>query len=102
MPTIINWNELANAQANDEDLKALLTSKTTNLRFQKLTYGVPVREIQCDVSTNNIRPYLPAKFRKQVFDLFHEPAHANGKSCVKMIAQRYVWPRMNKDIMNWA
>ena len=102
MPTIINWNELANARANDEDLKALLTSKTTNLRFKKLTYGVPVREVQCDVSTSNIRPYLPAKFTKQGFDLFHKPVHANGKSRVKMIAQRYVWPRMKKDIVNWA
>lgn len=70
--------------------------------MQKLTFGPEHQALYCDVSANDIRPFVPAKFRRQVFDVFHNLNHPSGKITAQIIEQRYVWPSMRRDIRNWA
>lgn len=102
LPTVIDFNELSQRQAEDRELAQILQSNNTSLKFQKLTYGQNHQAIYCDVSTNDIRPFMPQPFRHQVFDAFHNMSHPTGRVTSKIIAQRYVWPSMNKDITQWA
>lgn len=101
-PPVIDFQELARAQALDEELKALLLDKETSLKLQKLSLGPDRQTVHCDVSSNNIRPFVPESFRQQVFDTFHGLAHPSGRVTNKIIAQRYIWPSMNRDITRWA
>lgn len=102
LANVIDFSALADAQAQDAELQKLRMDNTTSLKLQKLTFGTQRQEIYCDVSQNDIRPYVPLKFRQQVFDTFHGLSHPGGKSTCKLIGQRYVWQSMSKDITQMA
>ena len=58
--------------------------------------------ILCEVSTGVNRPFVPEKLRQQVFDALHYISHPGARAKQKLIATRFVWPNMNKDICAWA
>ena len=101
-PTVIEPDELANEQENDAELQALLNSKTTALKLKKLTPTGTDTAIWCDVSTNNIRPYVPPRFRREIFNRYHEYAHPSGRATYKLVRNRFVWPVMERSIKEWA
>lgn len=102
LPTTIDFEELADAQDRDDELKTFLQDKDTGLRLQRLTFGPDHTGIYCDVSTNDIRPFVPGPLRRKIYDTFHNLNHPSGRITTKVVAQRYVWPSMNKDITKWA
>lgn len=102
LPTTIDFEELALAQEHDDELKNFLQDKESSLRLQRLTFGPDHQGIYCDVSTDDIRPFVPEPLRRRVYDTFHNLNHPSGRITTKVIAQRYVWPSMNRDITKWA
>ncbi|UYV73826.1 K02A2.6-like, partial [Cordylochernes scorpioides] len=98
--TTIDYEEIAKEQTGDSELQNLI-SKNTSLKFKQcpLQSG---KLLWCDVSTNNIRPFIPIKFRMMVFRNFHELSHPGIKATTKQLTSRYIWPNMNKDIRKWA
>ena len=56
----------------------------------------------CDTSTGTPRPLLPPAFRRQAFDALHSLAHPGTRASRKLVASRFVWPAMNKDVAEWA
>lgn len=97
----LDWEKLALAQTSDPELQEILKNNKTSLKLQKLTFGTPGQTIYCDVS-HEIRPFIPKKFRQAVFDSFHQLSHPSGKATAQLVCQRYVWPSMHKDIVQWA
>ncbi|KMQ88783.1 gag-pol protein [Lasius niger] len=81
IPSIINFEELAKTQLEDEELNGLLKDNQSSLKLQKRAF---------------------AKLRRQVFDVFHNLNHSSGKITTKVISQRYIWLSMKKDIRDWA
>ncbi|UYV76853.1 hypothetical protein LAZ67_14002205 [Cordylochernes scorpioides] len=98
--TTIDYEEIAKEQTGDSELQNLI-SKNTSLKFKQcpLQSG---KLLWCDVSTNNIRPFIPIKFRMMVFRNFHELSHPGIKATTKQLTSRFIWPNMNKDIRKWA
>ena len=101
MPTVINLAALVEAQSSDEELAALMKDPNSSLAFRKLTHGQDNAGIFCDVSTTDIRPFVPAAFRRQIFDTFHGQSHPSARATVKLVCQRYVWPSMN-SVTQWT
>ena len=62
----INYKELSADQALDTEFTRLRHSKSSTINFQLLK-AFDNNVIWCDVSTGHTRPYITAKFRKQVF-----------------------------------
>nr|VZI02723.1 unnamed protein product [Spirometra erinaceieuropaei] len=58
--------------------------------------------ILCDVSTPFHRPFVPASMRRAVFQTLHELSHPGIRASQKLLAERFVWPGMNKDVKAWA
>ena len=56
----------------------------------------------CDVSTDKTRPIVPESLRRQVFDSIHSLSHPGVRASIKLIADRYTWSGMKKDIRNWV
>jgi hypothetical protein len=48
------------------------------------------------------RPYIPASLRLQVFRSIHDLSHPGTKTTAKLIAQRFVWPDIQRDCRTWA
>jgi hypothetical protein len=53
--------------------------------------------IYCDASAGKSRPYIPAPLRLQMFESVHNLSHPGTKITAKLIAQRFVWPSVQKD-----
>jgi len=98
MPTIVTTKELAQAQQTDEELKNLLQNETQLFQQKKLSIDNSDVVIYCDVSTKEIRFYVPRNLRRRIFNVTHGLAHPSGRVTRRVIGQRFVWPEMNRNI----
>ena len=94
----VDFTTLATDQETDVELQQLRSSSTTALQLQLITApGSPV-SLWCDVSTGTSRPYVTPAFRQSVFESVHHLAHPGTRATHKLIANRFVWSGMGKDI----
>ena len=97
----INYKDLSTDQALDTEFTRLRHSKSSTMNF-KLLKSFDNNLIGCDVSTGHIRPYVTAKFRKQVFSNLHRLGHPSHRATKPLINTRFVWHGMNIDIAEWS
>ncbi|KAG5887224.1 hypothetical protein JTB14_010805 [Gonioctena quinquepunctata] len=88
-------------QSNATQLQKLL-HRNTSLVLKKMNIPDTNFNITCDISTNNIRPYVPESFRKEIFNKIHSMSHPGVKATLKMIKDKFVWMNMNKHIKKWV
>ncbi len=100
-PSLINFNDLAEAQLTDADLQSLKTN-SSSLKFQDTLLPNSTKRITCDVSTDTHRPYVPKDFRHAVFLSLHELSHPGIRATQQLVTSRYVWPLMNKEVRQWT
>ncbi|GFX22040.1 hypothetical protein TNCV_4857081 [Trichonephila clavipes] len=91
----INFEEIAEEQTTDEELQQLLHKNSLKFKPSTLPSG---KKLWCDISTQKIRPYIPQKFRFQIFQLIHGLAHPGIKSTVKLMTEKYVWTDIKKQV----
>lgn len=91
---------LAKEQADDEELREMQSSSSLKL----VKFNIPGTNISifCDSSTGKIRPYLTPSFRRPYFDQLHNLSHPGARATARLVAERFVWPNMNKDCRSWA
>ncbi|BHF62288.1 hypothetical protein SprV_0200527000 [Sparganum proliferum] len=92
--------KLADLQTADESIADLRTSTTVQLRDAPLPASPGT--ILCDWSTGTPRPVVPLSYRKTVFEHFHSLSHPGIRASRKLIAARFIWPKMNSDIALWT
>lgn len=100
MPVSLENSKLQQKQKEDDELRTLLQN-TTSLRLQKLALDNNIT-LYCEIANGSIRPYIPKSLRRLVFNSIHGLALPNGRATARQISQRYVWPGMRKDILEWA
>ena len=97
----IDYAAMARAQTQDTDVQA----------FQTAITGLTIRPIQihnsgsvllCDVSLGHPRPIVSRTFQRQVFEAIHNLAHPGRKSTVKLVANKFVWHGVKKQVNKWA
>lgn len=60
------------------------------------------KELLCDVSTPHPRPFIPTKFRRNIFDTLHNISHPGIKSTLRLVKSRYFWPNIDKEVRQWS
>ncbi|CAH8453126.1 unnamed protein product [Heterobilharzia americana] len=96
----IDLVELARRQKEDLELHHELSSTTLKLRLCPV--GSDKDAILCDVSASQPRPIVPKSCRRNVFNTLHKLSHPGVRATIRLIAQRFCWPGMNKDVKEWA
>lgn len=103
LPTPINYEVVAADQESDEELQMLLKSKSTSLRLEKKLVGKSSRALYCDTSLmNSVRPYIPKTHRRAILEQLHGISHLGVRATQKLIASRFVWPSMKKEIAKFV
>jgi len=102
MPIVVSTEDLATHQKEDEELKSILNSNSSSLDLKELRCGNDDTTLYCDISGNDIRPYVPQCLRRQIFNVVHSVAHPSIRTTQKLLARRFVWPSMRKDIAQWV
>ncbi|GBN30932.1 Transposon Tf2-11 polyprotein [Araneus ventricosus] len=95
----IDYDQIADAQTQDEELKSLRTITSLYLKEYPLPSG---KYLWCDTSTSKIRPYIPQAFRKQIFHHIHGLSHPGIKSTIKLMNSKFIWPSIKKDVQLWT
>lgn len=91
---------LAKSQADDKELEQL--HNTSSLKLEKVNIPGTNSYIYCDISTGKPRPYLTPAFRRKYFNKLHGLSHPGTRASARLIADRFVWPNMQKDCREWA
>lgn len=99
-PLSFSWCEIAKAQKDDPDLARCQTS--SSLKLQEFPLPDGDGHIICDTTTGKPRPFVPSRFRRDIFTHFHSISHPGVRATVRLIADRYVWPYMNRDLRLWT
>ncbi|KAA3675571.1 uncharacterized protein DEA37_0000796 [Paragonimus westermani] len=99
-PPSFDLSQMATAQQCSEDIKDVSICKS--LKLSIIPSMTQTGDILCDNSTDTPRPFVPLSYRRTVFNHFHRLSHSGKRGTLKLIAQRFVWPSMNKDIRLWS
>ncbi|UYV75795.1 hypothetical protein LAZ67_13001374 [Cordylochernes scorpioides] len=94
---------LAEAQAVDQELQALLTSENrSSLQLEKVQIPEMNISLYCDVSTAKPRPFVPAPCHHIIFSAYHNLSHPGVRATTRMVTAHYVWPAVKKDCALWT
>ena len=97
---IIDLEAMAAAQGNCEFLTQ--DTPTHSLSLEHIPLPHSSKTIICDVSMGQSRPVVPPTFRQLVFRSLHSLSHPGIRASQKLIASRFVWPKMHRDIKQWT
>ncbi|VDP02202.1 unnamed protein product [Schistosoma margrebowiei] len=64
--------------------------------------GTDKEILRCDKSTGRDRPIVPKRYRRNVFNMLHKLSHPGVRATIKLMAERFCWPGMNRDVKEWA
>lgn len=96
----IDLRRIATDQGEDDELQQL--RKSSSLDFKQVPLPGDSKSIWCDISTGHERPYVPLQHRREIFNVLHSLAHPGIRATQKLIAARFVWTNINKDIRIWS
>jgi hypothetical protein len=94
----VDFEEMAAKQHRCPETQRLLGGTSLNLAFCQ----TGAQYLAGDVSTGTFRTIVPLKFRKAIFDHFHNVAHPRRLASCRIISSRFVWHELSSDITAWA
>ena len=97
----IDYGAMATAQQQDAEVQAYRTS-TSSFQLEDIPFGTQGVTLLCDTSTGHARPIVPASWRRRVFDTIHRLSHPSVRTTRKLIASRFVWSGLQKQVGIWA
>ncbi|GBN24748.1 Retrovirus-related Pol polyprotein from transposon 297 [Araneus ventricosus] len=89
IPSEIDYEEIARAQADDEEMLTL-QGANSNLVFKTISLEPHGTPLHCDVSTGNVRPYVPRAFRTIIINVIYLLAHSGAKATANAVKQRFI------------
>ena len=97
----IDYLAMATAQQEDAEVQAYRTT-SSSLQLKDIPFGAQGVTLLCDMSTSRARPIVPAGWRRQIFDSIHGLSHPPVRTTRRLIASKFIWNGMEKQIGLWA
>ena len=97
----LDYGKMATEQVADPGVQEMRTAET-GLRLEDVPFGETGTTLLCDVSTGQPRPVVPDGWRQQVFDAMHGLSHPGKRASQKLVAAKFVWHGLKKDVRKWA
>ena len=98
--TLLDYDAIATDQLIDHELQEL--QQNPSLQLEKVNIPGTEVELYADVSTGDVRPYLPKNHRQKIFNQMHGLSHPGIRSSQHMMTSKFLWPGMNKDVRDWT
>ncbi|GBM53139.1 hypothetical protein AVEN_90394-1 [Araneus ventricosus] len=86
----VDFSAMVNAQASDEELQALLSKNKLSVLLKPLSTNPTSSKHYCDIRNDIVRPYVPASFRKTVFQSLHNHSHSSVHATKRPIGQKFI------------
>lgn len=92
------YEDLARDQESDEELRSYLNGNIHHsLKLTSSVLPYSTKKLVCDYSTGRMRPFITQKFRQSILAATHNLAHPGMKATAKLMAERFVWPCIQRD-----
>ena len=98
----IDFSALAAAQLTDPVNMAACRTAITGLQLKDIPFGPNNTTLLCDVSLGRPRPLVPVSFRRCIFDTLHGLSHPGIWATRKLVARKYVWHGLGRQVGEWA
>ncbi|XP_037580726.2 uncharacterized protein LOC119463975 [Dermacentor silvarum] len=85
----------------DVELQGLLKGGSS-LQLQQVPIPGSSTTVYCDMSTARSRPYVPLSHRRALFNQLHNLGHPGIRASTRLVADRYVWPSLQRDCCTWV
>ena len=97
----IDYLAMATAQQEDAEVQTYRTT-SSSLQLKDIPFSAQGVTLLCDMSTDRARPIVPAVWRRQIFNSIHVLSHPSVRTTRKLIASKFIWNGMQKQIGLWA
>ncbi|XP_032876271.1 uncharacterized protein LOC116972560 [Amblyraja radiata] len=97
----VDYEELAAAQQVDAGMEVYRNAES-GLKLAKVPCGTTGVRVLCDVSMGKARPIVPIAWRRRIFDTIHSLAHLSIRAASALVAAKFVWHRLRKQVTAWA
>ena len=97
----IDYEAIAAAQQMDPEVQTYRNT-TSGLKLEDIPIGPRGVTILCDTSTGQARPIVPVTWRRRIFNVIHGLAHPLVRTTRKLVATKYVWNSLQKQVGTWA
>ena len=100
----IDYAKMSKEQQHDNDINDLLRSPSLTSLYL-CQYALPDQPkvlLWCDDSRSTVRPVVPLRFRRVVFEKLHNLSHPGVKPSLDLLLRRFVWPGIKKDVKLWV
>ena len=89
---------------NSQTQSVWLPARTaiTGLQLKDIPFGPNNTTLLCDVSLGRPRPLVPVSFRRRIFDTLHGLSHPGIWATRKLVARKYVWHGLGRQVGEWA
>ena len=98
----INFSALAAAQLADPVDMAACQTAIMGFKLKDILFGPNNTTLLCDVSLGQPCPVIPVSFRLHIFDTLHGLSHPGVWATHKLIAHKYVWHGLSRQVGEWA
>ncbi|XP_033229576.1 uncharacterized protein LOC117181118 [Belonocnema kinseyi] len=98
----VDHDSLAFAQKDDAELRELLSSGQSALKFRKVYFPDQNVHLYCDITNDLVRPFVTVSLRRAVFNSLHSLSHPGMRATQHLVTSRFVWPAINKNCKEWT
>lgn len=98
----VDFEMLAEAQKTDSELQQLLEGTPSSLQLRRVQNPSSGLHLYCDDNNSLVRPFVPERLRRRVFDSLHSFSHPGANASAKLVSDRFVWPGVKKDCREWV
>ena len=75
----------------------------SGLHLEDVTFDVTsCTTVPCYISTGRPQPVVLKNLRRRGFDLIHGLSHPGAKTTRKLMAHKFVWHGLNKQVYRWS
>nr|XP_037275217.1 uncharacterized protein LOC119167794 [Rhipicephalus microplus] len=96
----VDFAAMATAQQDDSELQVLRLQENF-LKLDDLQLSGCAILLVCDTSTGCPCPFVPARFRRRVFNALNFLSHPGTRATQRLITGRCLRPRMNINVRRW-
>ena len=91
---IFQYDDFERQQKEDTSVQSYMKLHKENIKINN--------NIICDNTNNSLRPIVPAKYQRIIFDLLHNTSHPGIKATRKLVTQRFTWINVDKNCTEFA